>query len=388
MSASYQVIIREDDGIVLPGDLEGRKIGIFRGSLSEIALRNMAKDFGVNLDAVELLHAEPMRQLELFVNHEIDAVACWEPWASQARYVGGMLYFSGLYSNIPGHEGPVNWLTGQSVLVTFKDRISSEPDRLLALLRSLHHATEFLNTTLQKAASVFSDLLEIEHDELVMVLQKNMYSMKMDDLFHVGLASVLDIVAELEQFSSPRQNTQHSPSPLRFMMEDLYTSDLLTQIEPTLTQLVKGKRINAPAELLCDGTLYYYSDTHIKVNPSKPLRCVIVDDTDVVIELFSTIVSSIRGEVVGTASNGAEAMVLYLDVLPDVVVMDISMPDMNGLEAIKGILRINPEANIIIVTGNNYEDVRKQAFELGIKLFIGKPFSPDEVARVLTRMLS
>ncbi len=80
-------------------------------------------------------------------------------------------------------------------------------------------------------------------------------------------------------------------------------------------------------------------------------------------------------------------MVLYFDLLPDVVVMDISMPDMNGIEAIKGILRMNPGANIIVVTGNNYEDTRKHVFELGVKLFIGKPFSVNEVARILRTLI-
>ncbi len=388
MSASYQVILRQDAEIVLPGDLEGRKVGIVRGSLNEIALRNMAKDFSVNLSAVQLLHAEPMRQLELFVNHEIDAAACWEPWASQARYVGGTRYFSGMYSSIPGYEGPVNWLTGQSVLVSFEEHIASQADILLAMLTALYRATEFLNSTLQKAASVFEDLLNVEHDELIMMLQKNMYSMKMNDLFHVGLASVLDIFSELEQSPSSPNETPDSLSPLRFMMEDLYQSHLLEQVDPALTQPGQQPQKPTSSKVICDGTLYYRADSHIPRQPSKPLRCIIVDDTEVVIELFTTIISKIGGEVVGAASTGSEGMVLYFDRLPDVVVMDISMPDMNGFEAMKGIFRINPAAHIIIVTGNNYDDIRNQAFELGVTLFIGKPFSTEHVIRVLTRMLS
>jgi ABC-type nitrate/sulfonate/bicarbonate transport system substrate-binding protein len=115
ISASYQVVLREDAGIVLPGELEQHKIGIVSGSLSEIAFRNMAKDFGVDLTKINFVNAPPVKQLEMFVDGEVDGIACWEPWTSQAQYVGGKVYFSGLYSQIPGHEGKVNWLTGQSM---------------------------------------------------------------------------------------------------------------------------------------------------------------------------------------------------------------------------------------------------------------------------------
>ncbi len=389
ISASYQMIIRNESGIVLPGDLEGRRIGIVRGSLIEVALRNMARDFGVDLAAIRFVDTDPLHQLELFVNQALDAVACWEPWASQARYVGGSLYFSGRYSHIPGHEGPVSWLTGQSMLVTFEETLLAESETLKNILNAIYKATNYLNSTLRKAASVFSDLLDVEHDELVTLLQKNMYSMKMNDLFYIGLAAVLDIFAELEPPAVSEQ-TPPERAALPLAVDDLYTSALLGQVDPILVRQglpPQVSEVSAPAEIVAEGTIYYPAQAHISARKAVSLRYIIVDDTQIVIELFSSIVDMLEGAVVGTASTGSEGMVLYFDLLPDVVVMDISMPDMNGIEAIKGILRMNPGANIIVVTGNNYEDTRKHVFELGVKLFIGKPFSVNEVARILRTLI-
>ena len=167
ISASYQMVVREDAGIVLPGDLQERKIGIVQSSLIEIAVRNMAKDFDLDRSRLHFVYTSPIQQLELFAKGEIDAVACWEPWTSQACYIGGKLYFSGLYSHIPGHEGPVNWLTGQSMLVTFENHIETASHTLVMFLQAIYQATTYLNTTIHKAASVFSDLLGTEQEELV-----------------------------------------------------------------------------------------------------------------------------------------------------------------------------------------------------------------------------
>lgn len=385
ISASYQMILHKNSGIVLPGDLETRMIGIVRGSLIEVALRNMAKDFGVDLSKIRFVNANPIRQLELFVDEEIHAMACWEPWTSQAQYTGGSLYFSGLYSRIPGHEGPVNWLTGQSMLVTFEEYIHSAPDTLIAILKALHKATEYLNATIHKAASVLSDLLGVEHDELLVLLQKNIYTMTMNELFQIGLASVLNMFydAETPVFSDHVLQEPHTPA-----VEDLYVSHLLTQVSLSLVQRAAHKTKNSFPEIIAEGNIYYPSQAKIRHIDSRPLRYIIVDDSHIVIELFSLVVDVMAGEVVGTASTGSEGMVLYFDLIPDIIVMDISMPDMNGIEAIKGIFGINPSANIIVISGNDYQTTRKKVFDLGVKLFIGKPFHIDQIIDVLKRIIT
>jgi two-component system chemotaxis response regulator CheY len=127
----------------------------------------------------------------------------------------------------------------------------------------------------------------------------------------------------------------------------------------------------------------------IQIQPtgSSPLRYILVDDTKVVVDLFSSVVTMLDGTVVGTASTGAEALIQYVDLLPDIVVMDISMPDMSGIEAIERILALNPLANIIVISGNNYAEIRKKVFELGVKVFIGKPFHIEQIVKVLSKVI-
>lgn len=370
ISASYQVIVRDNAGIVLPAELEDRSVGIVRGSLIEVALHNMAKDFGVDLARVNFVDAPPVKQLELFVNAEIDAIACWEPWTSQARYVGGRFYFSGLHSMIPGHEGNINWLTGQSMLVTRKDTIQQQTSTLISLLKTLKKATDYLNTTRSKAAGVLSDLLGMEDEELVTLLQKNLYTMTMDNLFQIGLVSVCDAF------------------PHKAATSDLYVTYPLQQVDASLVQVTPPDTASeGESEIVAEGNIYYPGDARIQHTGDEPLRYIIVDDTNVVIELFSEIVEMLNGEVVGTASTGTEAMIQYIDLLPDVVAMDISMPDMDGIEAVKRILTINPDANVLIISGNNYAETRREVFELGVKAFIGKPFHIDQIVAVLSKLI-
>lgn len=383
ISASYQVIVREHAGIVLPGDLEGRKIGIVRDSLVELMFRNMVRDFSLDLDSMNFINAAPVRQLELFAAGEIDVVACWEPWVSQARYIGGRFYFSGLFSKIPGHEGPVNWLTGQSLLATYAAYLHTDREQLLSCLKAIKKATDYLNTTVQRAVSILSDLLSVEHDELAELLQKNLYAMKMDETFQIGLSSARDLFT----------TSVLDPAPA---LAELYTPELLAQLDASLvsqtvqlSSLPNQESISSQAtQILAEGNIYYAVQAHIQRSRSVPLRYMIVDDTRVVLDVFSTIVDMLDGQVVGTASTGAEGIVLYVDQLPDVVVMDISMPDMNGIEAIKSIFKINPAANVIVISGNDYEEIRQRVFQLGVKVFIGKPFHIEQILTTLQRLIS
>jgi CheY-like chemotaxis protein len=289
---------------------------------------------------------------------------------------------------IPGHEGKVNWLTGQSMLVSSEETLRTNPEMLVLFLKSIHKATEYLNATMNKAAVVLSDLMGIENAELILLLQKNIYTMKMDHLFQVGLASIRELFPEMEASQAP---TTLSRSLKDWPLRAMYVPDILTQIDPLLFQLTEDQKPSAiptsEEEILVEDTIYYPANTTIQRLGNEPLRYLIVDDTKVVLDLFSTIVEMVDGTVVGTAATGAEAMIQYVDLLPDVIVMDISMPDMNGIEAIERILAMNPMANIIVISGNNYADVRKKVFDLGVKLFIGKPFHLDRIIKVLSQVI-
>ena len=93
---------------------------------------------------------------------------------------------------------------------------------------------------------------------------------------------------------------------------------------------------------------------HPAARVEQPIRVLIVDDHRLFAEALEAILSSeSRIEVVGRARNGAEALEMALDLDPDVVLMDISMPVMDGVEATRQIREARPEACVLMLTGSN-----------------------------------
>lgn len=86
-------------------------------------------------------------------------------------------------------------------------------------------------------------------------------------------------------------------------------------------------------------------------------------------------------EVVGEAENGLVAVEKYMELQPDIVTMDITMKDMNGLEALKAIMERDKKANIIMVSAMGQEAMVKDAVLSGAKGFIVKPFKEEKIGR-------
>lgn len=100
---------------------------------------------------------------------------------------------------------------------------------------------------------------------------------------------------------------------------------------------------------------------------------MIVDDSVFMRNLIKKILRDNNHRVVAEAKNGIQALKKYSDCNPDIVLLDITMPDMNGLETLKEILRIDPKANIIMLSslGTNYHVT--DSLKIGAKDFIVKP---------------
>ena len=93
------------------------------------------------------------------------------------------------------------------------------------------------------------------------------------------------------------------------------------------------------------------------------------------------------GHTVLEASNGAEAVEQYQKERPDLVLMDITMPVMDGLQAIDAIRRIDPEARIVVCSSLGQQSIVLQAIRSGARDFIVKPFQPDRVLGAVQRAL-
>lgn len=113
-------------------------------------------------------------------------------------------------------------------------------------------------------------------------------------------------------------------------------------------------------------------------------RVLIADDAMFMRATLKKIIeSNDRYEVIGEAEDGAEAFSMYKKLKPDVVTMDITMPDMDGIEGLQKIREFDPNANVIMISAVGKEENVVKAITSGAKNFIIKPFKADLVIKVL-----
>lgn len=117
-------------------------------------------------------------------------------------------------------------------------------------------------------------------------------------------------------------------------------------------------------------------------------KILIVDDAKFMRTTLQTILTKNNHEIVGEAENGEIAVSLYKKNKPDLVIMDITMPVMNGIEAIKKIKEFDVNALIVVCSAMGHQKVVVEAIELGAKDFIVKPFDEQRVLETVERTLS
>jgi two-component system chemotaxis response regulator CheY len=117
-------------------------------------------------------------------------------------------------------------------------------------------------------------------------------------------------------------------------------------------------------------------------------RILVVDDAAIIRLMLTKIIVSDEYEVVGEAGNGAEAVEKYGELKPDLVTMDITMPDMDGIQAVKEIKKLDPNAKIVMCSAMGQKMMVLEAIEAGAASFIVKPFDEQKVKEVLKRTLS
>jgi len=121
----------------------------------------------------------------------------------------------------------------------------------------------------------------------------------------------------------------------------------------------------------------------------RPVRVLVVDDAVFMRSMISEILTRTgRFEIVAEAANGHEALDRFRELRPDLVTMDIVMPEMDGIEATKEILRIDPAATIVICSALGQESLVIESIAAGARDFIVKPFAADKVLAVMETVLS
>lgn len=117
-------------------------------------------------------------------------------------------------------------------------------------------------------------------------------------------------------------------------------------------------------------------------------KVLIVDDAAFMRMMIKDILTKNGYEVVGEAENGDVAVKLYEELKPDVVTMDITMPEKDGISALKEIKAKDPDAKIIMCSAMGQQAMVMESIQAGAKDFIVKPFQKDRVLQALEKVLS
>jgi len=116
-------------------------------------------------------------------------------------------------------------------------------------------------------------------------------------------------------------------------------------------------------------------------------KILIVDDTLFMRTLLKNILFSGGHQIVGEAGDGDEAVVKYKELKPDLVTMDVVMPKMNGIEALKAIKSFDPGARVVMCTAVGQEQMVKLAIKSGARGYIVKPFQAPKVLEEINNVL-
>ena len=116
-------------------------------------------------------------------------------------------------------------------------------------------------------------------------------------------------------------------------------------------------------------------------------RVLVVDDAAFMRMMIKDILRRGGYQVVGEAEDGVKAIEKYRELKPDLVTMDITMPDMDGITAVKEIRAIDPNALIIMCSAMGQQAMVIDAIQAGAKDFIVKPFQPDRVLEAIRKVL-
>jgi two-component system, chemotaxis family, chemotaxis protein CheY len=117
-------------------------------------------------------------------------------------------------------------------------------------------------------------------------------------------------------------------------------------------------------------------------------KVMVVDDSIMIRKLLKTILEKEKHEVVAEAGNGEEAYFKYRVFKPDLVTMDVSMPEVNGIEGVKRIITEYPDALIVMVSAISQKDMILESLESGARHYIIKPITTEKVKVVLDDILN
>jgi two-component system chemotaxis response regulator CheY len=115
----------------------------------------------------------------------------------------------------------------------------------------------------------------------------------------------------------------------------------------------------------------------------NPFSFLIVDDSRFARSSLVKLVEQIGGTVAGESASGAEALELHEKLKPDVVTMDLSLPDVDGIILVRKMISVDPHSHIILSSGISHEEVIEEALRAGAAHFISKPLNVDRAKKII-----
>ena len=117
----------------------------------------------------------------------------------------------------------------------------------------------------------------------------------------------------------------------------------------------------------------------------KKVRVLIIDDLAFMRAAIRTVLEEAGMEIAGEAENGKEGIILYMQTKPDIVLLDIVMPVMDGITTLQRLIRDDPSARIVMCSALGEQELIVRAIQLGARDFVVKPFQPKRIVSAIQK---
>lgn len=114
---------------------------------------------------------------------------------------------------------------------------------------------------------------------------------------------------------------------------------------------------------------------------------LIVDDSLMMRKKLNAYIEDLNYNIVGVASDGEEAIRLSKELKPDIITMDVTMPNVDGITAVKEIKKDNPNVKIVMITSHGQEDIILRSLEAGAAAYLIKPIEKEKLGEVLSGLI-
>jgi two-component system chemotaxis response regulator CheY len=119
----------------------------------------------------------------------------------------------------------------------------------------------------------------------------------------------------------------------------------------------------------------------------KAFTCIIADDSEFARHNMNKIITKLGGEVIGMAANGLETLDLYFRLKPDLLLLDITMPVLDGVATLRHIMEKDKQARVVIVSSIGHKEMIRTALDLGAKHLITKPYDIDYACMIVKSVM-